>query len=64
MKKQAIAVMAFAAFVMAGCSTVDQQARDQAAQALAAAQRAEQAAQAAQVAAERTERMFNQGLRK
>lgn len=55
----------------AACSTVDETARQQAAEAMAAAQRAEsaaiqaqQSAQAAQASAERVERMFSAGLRK
>lgn len=60
-----------AALTASACSTADEQARAQAAEALAAAQRAEraageaqQAAASAQAAAERVERVFQTSLRK
>jgi|GEM_PF-5989834 len=57
-------IVSLAVLGTAGCNTVDQEARSQAAAAMQAAQRAEQAAQAAQVSAERVERMFHGSLRK
>lgn len=73
MKKLLGAMLVLTAATLGGaaCSTVDEQARAQAAEALAAAQRAEraavdaqQSAQAARASSERVERMFSAGLRK
>ena len=73
MKKLAQTVGTFALIGVAvlglgACSTVDQQARDQAAAALSAAQRAESAANAAAAAArdaaEKADRIYQRNLRK
>ncbi len=77
-KLTSFAMVVVVAAATAGCSTVDEQARADAAAALAAAERASQAAMRAeqaalqaqdaaaqaQVSAERIERIYQRGLRK
>jgi len=63
-----LALVGVAALSLGACSTVDQQARDQAAAALSAAQRAEatanQALSTANSAAEKADRIYQKSLRK